>query len=279
MAIPLAVAAALAAAPAVIQGVQAYGQNRKAKEFAKAQRPKFETPSEITSALKNAEMMAQQRKLPGQDLIEQKMDADTAAAYNRMNEASTNPAMSLGALSNLTARQGQNRNALGVQAANYVSNQQANLRNMQNVYGGWQNRQWDYNLNQPYQQSMAAASALRNAAMRNLQGAANSLASGGMSLYGMGEYNKLLGAGVSSGMNNAANRAAQIGNFLSNAQPQAREFPNMKSVDYTPVRPMQQQNYGYAPYPANNDAVPMFYPTPNAYKPSLLSNKFYNPNY
>jgi hypothetical protein len=50
--------------------------------------------------------------------------------------------------------------------------QSQNLVSGLNTYGQLQNQAWDYNQNQPYQQSMAAKSALTNAAMSNMMGGA-----------------------------------------------------------------------------------------------------------
>jgi hypothetical protein len=58
--------------------------------------------------------------------------------------------------------------------------------------GTYRDKEFDYNMNQPYQNNMAAASALREGSYRNVQSASQDLASGLSGYANMDYYDNML---------------------------------------------------------------------------------------
>jgi len=69
----------------------------------------------------------------------------------------------------------QAQEGLAQQTAQYAAGNQRQYANSLQDLGQEQNRVWDYNKNQPYQQAGAMASQLRNSGMQNLFGGASNL--------------------------------------------------------------------------------------------------------
>ena len=154
-----------------VQGATALWQLAKSAQLAKTPRPKYEIPEAAKAALANAQLMASQRELPGQSIMEQKIAGSTANAIGQMKQAADSPAAILGGIGKLAQNEQGALGDLAYKAANYYANNQAQLRAQLGNMGQYQANQWQWDKQMPYQKDMAASSAMLGAGLQNLYGA------------------------------------------------------------------------------------------------------------
>ena len=106
-------------------------------------------------------------QMAGQNNINQRLDQATANSLYDINQNSSSGVEALAALSGVYSNQMDAENQLGLNAANDYARRQAAVNNELNRYAGYQDKSWDYNVNQPFQEKAAAAQALGEAGMRN----------------------------------------------------------------------------------------------------------------
>ncbi len=153
-------------------------QAHKANKLAKTERPNYEPPQAAKDALMNAKFMASQTELPGQTIMEEKLNQSTSGAISNLKDVSSSGAALGNNIANIYRSNVNGQNQIGLAAAQNYNNNQANYRNQLNNMAGYEQYQFDYNQNQPYQNNMAASSALREGAFRNLSAAGSDIASG-----------------------------------------------------------------------------------------------------
>lgn len=172
-------AAFVQAVPAIWQIGTGIVQKRRAKKIEKAagERPEWTISPAYQKAMEQAQMIASQRELPGQSIMENKIAGQTAAGVEQLKGASTNQADIIAGVTGLYANQMQQGADLDVMAAQNFANNQSNLYNAYQTYGGLQQEYRQKNVIDPYERAMAAASALREGAMMNtksgIQGLSN----------------------------------------------------------------------------------------------------------
>ncbi len=180
-------------------------QSHQANKLAKTPRPAYNIPTEATGALNNAKFQASQRQLPGITQMQEKLDTNAAGAISNIKDVSSNGA-DLG--SNIASVYRSNvggQNQLALAGAQNYNNNQAALRGQQNQYAGYQDKAFDINNFQPYANNMAASSALREGAFRNLSAAGSDIATGIGGASNMNYWDKKLselnGGGAAGGGN------------------------------------------------------------------------------
>lgn len=150
----------------VIQGAhQLHKGNKLARD---TQRPWMEIPDAAIKSLRVAKSSAAQTQLPGQDLIEQKLDERFANYADALGRTSIGSA---GDINNLNQMYGENTDQLkdvGIAAAEYRQRNQENLQNELNNMADWQQQKFMYNFDEPYRIKSATASALKGAGLQNL---------------------------------------------------------------------------------------------------------------
>lgn len=166
------------AIPTAINLAQAIGQKKKANEFAKTERPQYEIPKGVLDAVNQSKYLAGMRELPGQNLMEAKLGQNTAKGIAEMKNVAANPSDLASNVARMYGAQNDAMNNIGIQAGQNWLGQQGQLNQSLNRLGQYQQQQWDYNQNQPYQNAMAASSALREGAFRNTIAAGTNIASG-----------------------------------------------------------------------------------------------------
>jgi len=166
------------AVPTAINLAQAISQKKKASDFSKTQRPQYEIPQGVLDAVNQSKYLASMRELPGQNLMEGRLGQNTAKGIAEMKNVAANPADLASNVARMYGAQNDAINNIGVQAGQNWLGQQGQLNQALNRLGQYQQQQWDYNKNQPYQNAMAAASALREGAFRNTMAAGTNIASG-----------------------------------------------------------------------------------------------------
>lgn len=184
---------AAALIPLAAEGIKlglAASQENKARKYSRAKRPfqNYPIPQPIIDNVAAARNNAGVTGLPGQGHLEDVMRGGQASAdFNIVNSQASPGAIAAG----ITATDKSFNNSvadLGNRAANYRDGQQrvlagANMdlaRAMTNKY----NQDWEWNDKLPYLQNMAAASALKEAAIRNSMNALDGIAKIGMSAAG-----------------------------------------------------------------------------------------------
>lgn len=151
--------------PGLIEtGIGIY-QGIEGSEQGKTKRPKYEIPKEVEAALNNAKTVAAQTKLPGQEITEDKMRAGGAESIRAMQDMGTS---GMGAIADISRGINREQANLDIAAAqNWQANQRA-LMNQQNIMGGWQDKQQQWDVRDPYLDAMAASSSMTEGSMQNI---------------------------------------------------------------------------------------------------------------
>jgi len=174
MPIPIGLGVA-AAAPELLKLYQAFGQNKEANRLASMKRPSYQIPSSIMEYLNQAKFNAMANGLPGQAQLEAKQAGQQANAIGAIQRSQGSPSAMLTGIAAVNQNALQAGQDLAVKGAQYRAGQQGQYYNALRAMGNEQKAQWEWDKKSPYLNAMAAASALRNASMRNLQGGVEGL--------------------------------------------------------------------------------------------------------
>jgi len=186
--IPIAALTAISAIPAVTQAITGLTQSARSKDILRnLERPTYNIPLAATEALNRSKNLASSNQMAGQSNVTQRIDQATANSLYDINQNSSSGVEALAALSGVYSNQMDAENQLGLNAAQDYQRRQAAVNNELNRYAGYQDAQWDYNVNQPFQEKAAAAQALGEAGMRNkYEGLKGVVGAASMGLSGMG---------------------------------------------------------------------------------------------
>jgi hypothetical protein len=220
-----------AAIPLVLGAVQAGMASRQKK-----QRPIMDIPSAQKEALENQRRLASMEKAPGTDAMLNQIRQQGAAATQNIKEITGGTAGAAGAVTDIYAKELEALQGLQGRQQEFRLGQQGALNQALNQYGQAQQGVWDYNINQPYQQSMAAKSALTNAAMSNILGGVT----GAIGTYGAQQQNKEMMDFYKSLNKNqqiqpGASTAAPVVNNLNWSQMAAGDIPNYQQPNQFPL--------------------------------------------
>lgn len=185
--IGLALSLASSLIPSIAQGITGRKQKREAERIRRETvRPVYETPVSAKKSLSVSEQQATQG-LVGRSILEDRLRSSTAGAVRATEQVATSPASRLAAI---TAAFGQEMEGMEDIA---ISDAQARLEaanRLSRAYGAianYEDREFDINKQKPFEESMAAASALTGAGMQNVQGAIEGISRvGGAGLSGLG---------------------------------------------------------------------------------------------
>jgi len=131
--------------------------------------PTYSIPPAVHSYLAQKQLQAQ-RGLPGQDVIESQIGANVAGTIGDVNRAASSSAAALGAVTDVRSGAQDAIRDLGVRSAEYQARQQDEAADAQRYMADYQEKEWEYNKNLPYQRKMNEWMSNRNAAMSNLWG-------------------------------------------------------------------------------------------------------------
>ena len=171
----IAVSLGSAAIPAAINLGMAAHQAHKAHKLAKTPRPEYQIPQAQTQALNNASYMANQTELPGQNIMQQKIDQGSAGALANLKDVSQSGSALGSNIANIYRGNVGAQNQLNLAGAQNWNANQANYRDQLGLMGTAQDKQWTINKFDPYRNNMAAASAMREGSFRNLSAAGKDL--------------------------------------------------------------------------------------------------------
>ena len=167
---------AATAIPEIIKLVTAAKQQQLADKYGQTPRPTYTVPGSQTEAVTNARNQAYSTTLPGQQTMEDQLGANTAAAtQNASNKG--NPADILATISSLNNNQNNAQNNINTSAAQYKNQSMGELNTQLGQNAAYQDKAFQVNQMEPYNNAMKAASALKNASLLNGMQGATGLAS------------------------------------------------------------------------------------------------------
>jgi len=154
--------------PAAMQFFQGRKQKREGDAMAKnIVDPKFDIPDSAEAALANAERNASSRYMPGQTNLQTQLNQGTANTTSDVLRTARSPQDVLAALTSIHATNQKGQNEIGFQAAQNFNQRQADLRGQQGIMSGWENKRWENDVLNKFLRDSSAASALKNAGIRN----------------------------------------------------------------------------------------------------------------
>jgi hypothetical protein len=174
-----------------IKGVQ---QGAQAKKLANTPRPEYQIPQEVLQSLNQAKMMASMTELPGQNLMESKIGQNVSKGISELERVSANPADLASNVSRMYLGANDQINNIGVQAAQQWLQNQGMLGDKLENMGAYRDKEFQLNQMDPYQNNMAAASALREGSFRNLNAAGEDMSSALGGYANMKYYEDMLGS-------------------------------------------------------------------------------------
>jgi hypothetical protein len=173
--IGLALSLASSIIPSIAQGITGGKQKREAERLRKSTtRPTYETPMSAKKMQGIAEQQATQG-LVGRNILEDRLRSSTAGAVRATEEVATSPASRLAAI---TATYGQEMEGMEDIAMADTKARLDAANRLARVYGtmaDYEDREFDINEQRPFEDTMAAASALTGAGMQNVQGSLEGL--------------------------------------------------------------------------------------------------------
>lgn len=221
MPIPLAISAGLAAVQPLYKMGRGIGQKIQGKKLQKSlQRPNYTTPDQIKEATDIARMAYMDPRLRGQALMEDNIQAGTSGTIRASQDASGSSAQLLAAATAAGAQQQGAYQNLMQRGLQQQAQDEANLSRALGREARYADQEFQYNLQQPYEEKAATAGAQSEAGDQNIYGAvgdAGSLAAGIdwgalFSPKKNGGSNPTASSAVDpQKMQNAANFAARLG--------------------------------------------------------------------
>jgi len=155
----------------IVGGIQ---RNKAQKEFEKN---KYQIPSSVNAMLDTVRGVASQRKLPGQEFMEQQVGATTAQGVEAATRVGRSASDALGALEGLYGRQMQSQQNLALAGAQNWQQNQFKYANALERMGSYQDQKWQYNTLYPYMQKMTGAGQMQEAGNQNIGSAMSGMVS------------------------------------------------------------------------------------------------------
>jgi len=147
-------------------------------------RPEMPIPEYATDALGNAVNLGSSFNFAGQQEQEQLLDQTLANTTSNITEYADNPASALAAAVQAGATRQQSQVGIaGTAAQDYFRRQEA-VRGELNNMANWEQKTWEWNEQQKFQENAAAASALQEAGISNFFDAVNTGAGIGANALG-----------------------------------------------------------------------------------------------
>lgn len=175
-------------------------QNNMAKRI-NPNRPKYQIPTGIRNNVEIAQNMANDTRLPGQSVAENRIRENTANSLNAVMQGATSGSDILNAASSINKNQNDAFNNLAMQGAQFNVQNKDRLMDANQTLSQYQDQAFDYNRNQPYMMDMARKMALQQSGAANisngLTGATN------LATSFIGQSNIPIGGAQKQGMNPA----------------------------------------------------------------------------
>lgn len=172
------------------------------------QRPIYSTPQSVLDLVDSNKRLASSNKMPGQDILENRLGESTASAISEVKQILGGGPASLGAVADIYGKEQENLAKINYDASVWKSGQQDKLNQALAMMGRYEDKAFDINQMQPYQDEAASSSALQEGGLSNIHtglsdvsGAlswGNLLKSGNGSGGGMPDLLKMLSGGGGS---------------------------------------------------------------------------------
>ncbi len=194
----LSKAAMASAIPAVINtGFGIYQTMRGSNMLKGLNSPTMSVPQGAIGAENVAKNLAMQTELPGQGLMENKIDNSVSNSILDAKKVSDNPNDALDSVFKSYGMGMEKNNDLGIASANFQANNQMNLQNQENTMAQWQQKVWENNELNPYLRKANTASALLGSGIQNISGGLNKASDIGANLFTGKYYASLLDKPIS----------------------------------------------------------------------------------
>lgn len=271
--------AIIAAAAAVYQIGSGIDQKNKAKKMERSlKRPDYnprpyEIPKEVDQYLQKAKMEALDQKLPGQQVMEERISGATSNAVAATQQSGTDSAEILNAIAGIQRSEDRAVNDLNVMAAQDQIRKQANVDQALSNSAQFADRKtamdkqdadrkFQINEYDPYKEKAAAISALKGAGQQNIYGGIEGISSVAMTQMQYGDNSKKVkqpptGTPYAGPPMNSAGTAPQPQPGIPNFDDYYRQATWQAATPaYNgPYRPQNQyppyQNAGQSPYQPN----------------------------
>ena len=149
------------------QGNQAKGLRNQSRPFDRPEQEFF-----TNQALARTQIS---QGLPGADRMRARNNQIVSGTAYNSSKYGASPAQILAAISQASGRGMDAEADIGAEGAKYRANAVTNLQAQNTALGERKRKAWEYNYAKPYDEDMAAASALEQAAMANKQNALDTL--------------------------------------------------------------------------------------------------------
>lgn len=166
-------------------GAWQFGKGKRLEE--ENVRPEYQIPDEVFEALRSVQAQMQQFELPGQDLIEQNLSESTAGAIRSAREFSASPAAASQAAIQAYASEMRAKRDIGIEAADRQDRLKDTYREALAVLSGYRDKAFQINEMDPYQEAMAASSAMKGAGIQNIFSGLSDIAGVGVNALSSGE--------------------------------------------------------------------------------------------
>jgi len=168
--------------------------NKLQKQWNKlySQRPEYEIPEAYTNALSLYKQRAAQSKMPGQDLIEENIQQSSARARTAAERGAISSASYGAQASDIYAKELEAIQDLGIQSAQFQWQNQGQLGEAMQMYGGQQEKAQDWNKLGKWTTGMNVLESQLGARTQNANNYLGNAAAGLMNFAGTSYYSDLL---------------------------------------------------------------------------------------
>lgn len=225
MAIPIA---ALAAIPGLISAgyktIAGIGQTKRGKEMAAANIfQKYNRPAEVDTALRLAEEKYRNGAMPGAELMQNRIGTSAAGAFDASMQGASSGGDVLDAASKINYNTNTAMNDLALNEAQYRDRALAGYTDQLNNSARYADKEFQYNIADPYARTAAAASALIGAGnMNTFTGIDEGMGSIAAGIGALGEGGPTMGEIMG---NPEVNKAGSVGVTQTTATP-SKAFTN-----------------------------------------------------
>lgn len=174
----------IAAGGAALQLGLGIAQMIRASKLRKTPRQPMTTPKELTEMYNRRKFAAGTFGLPGQGQLEAKLARQQASSQRAIQQSGQTSASQLASLAALDQASKESMERLGVQAAQYKTQQEQLYDQAQREMAAQKMREWQYNVAQPFQDKQLAYASLYQGGMTNLSQFASNAAKIFSNAYG-----------------------------------------------------------------------------------------------
>jgi len=163
------VGAGIAAIPEVYKIFQGFQQKRKAKSL-EQQRPTYQIPEAQTEALETLRAGALDPRIPGQTLAQEQLGKSSQRSIEAIMQSGASPAEIIAGISNVGSQERSGLEGIGQQAAQIQEQRRGALVQGLGTQAQFQQQQQQYNVLDPFAESMQAKAALEEGSRQNIYG-------------------------------------------------------------------------------------------------------------